>query len=271
MRLATLNIQSGGFESYASTAGYPQRMGQIKEAVHVLDVDAIGLVDTYRWAEVFGNEGVREEFGELGFSDAYAINLGDPILDGKLGVAILSKKPLQNIRTIDMAGRSALAAEVSDGEETLEFVSAYLAYDSEKQRVEQAKGLVAGLGKKPYVVAGDLNGTNRGLTRKNTSVFGGEALQHLIVASPKVNDLHRAAAEMTIGETMRIFEAAGLTDADERRRRTLHIHGIGLLALDHVLYPPKLVQVTNLKVPRTKVFRKASDHFPMVFEVQPLS
>lgn len=272
MRLASLNVQCGGFNGYDHDSTYPERMGLIKDAVHALDADTVGLVDTYRWAEVFGDDGVQKEFAELGYTDARTIDLGDTVLKGKLGVTILSKEPLQHVRTIDMAGRSALAAEVSMGDETLGFVSAYLDYATEQARVRQAHSLVGSLDlTRPTVIAGDMNAVKRGWPGASLATFGREATMSLITAMPKTHKLHKEIAAMGDGQTVRIFEDAGLVDADVLRRPTLHIRGLGLLALDHAFYTPKLVRVTNVKVPHGKVFRRATDHFSITFEAEPLA
>jgi hypothetical protein len=126
MRCASLNVQSGGIDEYDPTALYPQRMEPIKDAVHALDADTVGLVDTYRWVEIFGDEGVQEEFASLGYVDAHCIDLGGKERDGKLGVTILSKEPMRNVRTINMAGRNALAAEVHKEGEVLDFTASTL-------------------------------------------------------------------------------------------------------------------------------------------------
>ena len=277
MRLASLNVQSGGIDGYNPDVLYPQRMDILKEVISGLDADTIGLIDTYRWVDLFGDEGLIDEFSELGYVDARCINMGGKNLEGdgedKRGVAILSREPMTQVKIIDMCGKNALSAEVTCGEERLTFLSAYLDYYSEAARVRQTKALLESLDlTTPIVVAADLNAINRRPPEQQGVRQLGIRMLHAAARNlPKVNDFHRVVADMGKGDVLRIFEEAGLVDADPLQRPTLHIGNMGILALDHALYNPQYMEVTEFQVPRGKPYNKASDHFPIVFEAQPVT
>jgi len=74
MRIASYNIMSGGFNSYNTTSAAPQRLPLLQKAIREIGADIIGLVDTYRWNEIYTEADLKRLFG---YKYAYCINLND--------------------------------------------------------------------------------------------------------------------------------------------------------------------------------------------------
>lgn len=80
MRIASYNVMSGGFNGYEHDTSLPQRLTELQTAVSELDADVIGLVDTFRWDEIYSPGDLKNIFG---YKYAVCINLNDQRLREK--------------------------------------------------------------------------------------------------------------------------------------------------------------------------------------------
>jgi endonuclease/exonuclease/phosphatase family metal-dependent hydrolase len=267
MRIASYNIMSGGFDSYTCAAAMPQRLPVLKAAIRALEADIVGLVDTFRWDEVFSTNELRKLFD---YNYAFCINLNDDRLRKKghnNGLTLLSNVPLTDAHALRIATRDAIVARLP-GNITL--VLAYLDDLSEDTRLGQVKALSSKLSaKEPTIVIGDLNAV-----KKNEVAALKEWLAVFYKDNPDLEDKQGPIiTDMQRGEVITLLESLGLQDADTTSSPTFPTR----------LFPAKSdrpfvrlaycfhsssVKITNFTVRTQNIFQKASDHFPIVFDAE---
>jgi endonuclease/exonuclease/phosphatase family metal-dependent hydrolase len=267
MRIASYNVMSGGFDGYDLMATQPPRLPELKAAVQEIGADVVGLIDTFRWDNLFSTEELCKFFG---YKYAFCINLNDDRLrrtGHNNGLALLSNVPITDVRTVRISTRDALAARLP-GKLTL--VLAYLDDLSEDTRLMQVNPLSSLLNtKEPTILMGDLN------TISKDDVSGvREALVGFYAKNPGLEDkLGSIIADMQRGEVVSLLESLGLQDADTTNAPTVPTKLFSaksdepFLRLDYCLHS-RSVTVTNFTVPTQDIFHKASDHFPIVFDVE---
>src|ERR1044071_8673670 len=111
MKIASYNIMSGGFDDYSRNHGTPQRLTLLQTAIKKIDADVIGLIDTFRWDEMYTESDLTTLFG---YKYAYCINLNDERLrqiGHNNGLTLLSNVKI-NPRTIQLSSRDAIIAQV---------------------------------------------------------------------------------------------------------------------------------------------------------------
>ncbi|WP_344873620.1 endonuclease/exonuclease/phosphatase family protein [Allokutzneria multivorans] len=262
MRIAGYNIMSGGFDGYETTSPVPQRLPEVKLAVQELGADVVGLVDTFRWDEIFTTDEICEHFG---YRYAFCVNLGDDRLTElghNNGLTLLSNVELEDVRSVRIATRNAISARVRGG---LRLVLVYLDDLSEDVRVSQVKALAPEIDSSvPTVVVGDLNSFKASDLPDLSGVY--ESAPVLAGAlAPIVADMQR-------GEVAELLESLGLQDASPAGRPTFptQLFPIKLdepvLRLDYCFHTASAT-VRDFSVPNSEIFQKASDHLPVVFDV----
>jgi endonuclease/exonuclease/phosphatase family metal-dependent hydrolase len=267
MRIASYNIMSGGFDGYNLTAAKPQRLPVLKTAIRELEADIVGLIDTFRWDEVFMADELCKLFG---YKNAFCINLNDDRLREEghnNGLTLLSNVPLIDVRTIRIATRDAVAARFP-GNITL--VLAYLDDLSEDTRLGQVKALSPMLSaEEPTIVMGDLN-----TLRKSEGPAVKKALSVFYEDNPGIESkLGSIITDMQRGEVIVLLESLGLQDAGMASSPTVPTKLFPaksdqpFLRLDYCFHSSS-VKITNFVVRTQDIFQKASDHFPIVFEAE---
>lgn len=266
MRIASYNIMGGGFDGYDLISKKPQRLPELKAAIQELGADVIGLIDTFRWDEIFSTE----ELGQLfGYKYVFCINLNDNRLKEigrNNGLTLLSNVPMTDVSTIRITTRDAVVAHLPDN---IMLILAYLDDLSEDTRISQIKALSSTLdAKKPTIIMGDLN------TISKSEVAGvREALNVFYVENPGIEDeLGPVIADMQRGEVVALLKSLGFQDADTSNSPTVPTKLFPaksdrpFLRLDYCFHS-QLVEVTNFAVPTQDIFQRASDHLPIVFDV----
>ncbi len=156
MRVAVWNVQSGGFTTYDHESHRPERLPNIGHALRMRRPDVAGLVDTWRWAEIFTEEELCDEFG---FTQAYSINMEDERVEPQVGLTLLLNEPAE-CQTVRLKSRNAIKATLKgpDGPRYLYLV--YLDDLSRAARLAQIGALLADIAQhadQPVMVMGDLN------------------------------------------------------------------------------------------------------------------
>ncbi len=267
MRIATYNVMSGGFSDYTSTASTPERLPLLQEAIKTLQADVIGLVDTYRWDQIYRPDDLCQLFG---YRFAACINLNDDRLR-KLGhnngLTLLSQYELHDVQTLRLATRDALSAKVETENGSLQVVVLYLDDLSEDARLEQTEALLAQLDpSKPVILMGDFNTINPSDQTAASTVLGAFRKANPVI----LEKLNPILGEMQRGEVIRRFEQAGFIDEASESHPTFAtplfpavVTG-PFLRIDYVL-ASKAVQVSDIRVATDDVFQQASDHYPLAF------
>ncbi|SDN56948.1 endonuclease/exonuclease/phosphatase family protein [Allokutzneria albata] len=264
MRIAGYNVMSGGFDGYDHETATPRRLPELKAAVAELRADVVGLIDTFRWDEVFTTEELGEHFG---YEHVFHVRLGDERLTElghDNGLTLLSNVELADVRVVRIATRNAIAARVL-GEEELTIVLVYLDDLSEDVRLAQVRALAEEIDvNEPTIVLGDLNSLKAG-EAPDLSGYAESNPAAAAALAPVVADMRR-------GEVVALLESLGLRDADPVGLPTIPTRLFpvqldrALLRLDYCFHSPS-VAVRDFAVPDSVTFQKASDHLPVVFDV----
>ena len=268
MKIATYNIMSGGFSNYDKSASAPERLPLLRSVINKIGADLIGLVDTYRWDELYTTNDLCSLFG---YRYAECINLQDDRLRAighNNGLTLLSNIALHNVRVIDISDRDALVVEVMTNNGNLQVALTYLDDLSEAVRLRQAKALIENVNPyAPLIIMGDLNTFSLG-----DNTMASKALAHFRSANQALlPDFDPIIADMAQGTVIEYLEQEGLIDSDHDRRPTFPTKLFPanveqqVLRLDYVMATPG-VSITGLVVPNNKYFDSASDHSPIVFE-----
>lgn len=261
---------SGGFDDYEYQSSAPQRLPEIQAAVEELGADIVGLVDTFRWDELYTPVDISRLFG---YEYSICINLNDNRLREKghnNGLTLLSRTELLQVGAVSLGSRDAIKATVKlDGDE-IDILLAYLDDLNEDVRLLQVQALSGYMDvSKPTVLMGDLNS----LSSQDIAIID-EALSVFYRQNPDLeDDFKPVIGEMQRGEVVKELGSLGLIDSASSYEPTFptklfpsnNVHPF--LRLDYCFYSPQL-RVTNFEVPKKALFEVASDHLPIFFDVE---
>lgn len=269
-KIASYNIMSGGFNSHSAEAAAPERLPQLQAAVKEINADIIGLVDTFRWDELYTDEQLAALFG---YKYARNINLNDARLretGHNNGIAILSNVEVTEWQTVSLGTRDALLARcILEGTEVA-IIVAYLDDESEDVRLQQITALEPYLdANTPLLLMGDLNTIAR-----NDTAATNQRLEPFYAENPAVaQKLKPLIDDMQRGEVIMQLELSGLKDVGAATAQPTIPSPLfpaktegPLLRLDYCLHTPAVV-VDNFVVLRGDTFDKASDHYPIAFDI----
>ena len=270
MKIASYNVMSGGFEQYDASLESPTRMHLIQEAVKTINSDVVGLVDTYRWDEIYSTDDLIQLFG---YPFVACINLNDERLR-KLGhnngLTLLSKYKLVEVSAMKIATRDALSATVEGPNGKLAIVLLYLDDLSEEARLKQTEALLSQVQQmEPTVIIGDFN-----TFRTEDGTLERQALRSLKDENPQLlPKLNPIIADMAKGEVIKQFEKAGFKDGGVASLPTFPTQLFPAklnepsLRLDYVMASSR-VEISNFRVPNDTLYHRASDHLPIVFDAK---
>jgi endonuclease/exonuclease/phosphatase family metal-dependent hydrolase len=270
MRIAAYNIMSGGFNGYDHEQPTPQRLQEIQAAVRELDADVIGLIDTFRWDEIFSAEQLKDLFG---YDHVMCINLNDERLRSlghNNGLTLLSKLPWRSCETINLGTRDALKAVFELNGREITIVLAYLDDLQEDIRLLQSKAIVESIDSHDNaIIMGDLN-TLAPNDKQSTT----HDLEKFYIDNPGIKEKLRPVVEqMQRAEVIARFQAQGFIDAGSGHGATMPsklfpaVSSKPFLRLDYCLRGSN-IKVSDFAVRTTETMQKTSDHFPITFTAQ---
>lgn len=260
MKVAGYNIMSGGFNGYDYEARQPGRLSQLRAAIKEIDADVIGLVDTFRWNEIYTPQEIGELFGyehviQAGLDDKRLRRLGHDN-----GLAIMSKCPILEHEVIRLGTRNALRARVEQDGQARDVVVVYFDDLSKDVRLNNATALIARVADlKRSIVIGDLN------TDPEPNPAAEEFCGQHSAAEPIIREAQDGAA-------LNYLYEHGLQDAGRDAGRTFPTEvfpaavAAPFLRLDYGLHGSE-AQATDFVVHDGPVFQRASDHLPVSFTV----
>lgn len=265
MKIATYNIASGGFTSYATNENPPSRLGQLQKAISTLDADVLGLTDTFRWQEHFSSDQLQQLFD---YPYSYHINMNDTRVDKRIGVALLSRFPITAARAVRLNNRDAIQATLDTTWGNLVVFVLYLDDREEAVRYKQAQALIALLSDDPTIVMGDFNAIWPEQAVGVDQAFKAFTdTQASFRARPDFADLVHVVGESCKAQVLPLLKAAGLQEWPKGALKTAFspLHPTGLptiFPVDHIL--AKNYTLVNYSVARGPLYDKASDHYPLV-------
>lgn len=265
MRVATYNVMSGGFGDYTSSDLVPERLGLLQQAVKKIDADLIGLVDTFRWKELYSETDLSSWFG---YPYVQHIDMNDTRVDKRIGLAILSREPIAEWHVVRAYNRNALQAMLMiDSVQTNVFL-AYLDDLSEDTRLKEAAAIMEAAGSAAAVVMGDLNALTPvnvdGVRLEVAKYLGGSpGDQNVSILQPVVNEFLRA-------QVLPLFEKSGFNVYSNVSAPTAltSLHPLQMspvFPIDYII--PRGLQVKSTQVLKDPLFELASDHYPLVAQI----
>ncbi|HSX07393.1 MAG TPA: endonuclease/exonuclease/phosphatase family protein [Candidatus Saccharimonadales bacterium] len=285
INLLTLNVQSGGYNSYVPehelhvpAPPRPEREQAIQTLVGEQQqqhaVDTAVFPDAYLWGETYGSEqGIANFFG---FNRAAYTRLGDERLAGLgragVGIAIATNQPVAQVKELDLGKRKGLSVilDVGDG---VEIAGAYLDDMDEHERVLQAMALVAGLEKdvRKTIIAGDMNGLRADMSGASLGVrvrdMGVRALAKALPMAAKLPlpkgkaETVAALADSVYGMThsrrvIKYITREGFIDADAGQKRPTAKSSLPIFGIDYIFH------TKDVRADRVEIVdgRGVSDH-----------
>ncbi len=271
MRIAAYNIMSGGFNSYISTTNRPERLGLLQEAIQNIKADFIGLLDTFRWVEVFNTQDIKRLFG---YKEVFHINLDDVRVDKRVGITVLSNLPMRKFQTVSLQIRNCVKTEIKFKNKVLNVFTLYLDDLSEKVRLQQTKVLLNQAGKSSTILMGDFNALRPEDVIQTKAKFNA-----LLEANPSFKERKDYETYfipvfkgLCLAKVIPLIHSSGFIETNsEKTQHTCPTPLLlntksAILKLDHMFYSPDL-RIDNFQVLTGDVFDKASDHYPIVGEV----
>lgn len=260
---------SGGFNAYEHDSAAPQRLDEIQSAVREIDADIIGLVDTFRWDEIFSSQQLRDLFG---YDHVFTIKLNDERLQElghDNGLTLMSKVPWLNCEAINLGTRNALKSSFDINGREITVCLAYLDDLNEDVRLDQTKAIVDACGTKDVLIIGDLNT----LVPDEAQDISPE-LEVFYASNPGIEQkLSPVVGQMQRGEVISWLKSQGFTDAGAGAGPTMPsklfpavVDG-PFLRIDYCQASPQ-ININNFAVHTTEVMQKASDHLPISFNVE---
>jgi len=261
---------SGGFNSYSSEHSSPERLANLRTAIKKLGADIIGLVDTFRWDQIYTETDLKKLFN---YKHAYCINLNDErlkTLGHNNGITLLSNFEIIEPLSIRLATRNAIKVRVQ-ANNPFTLVIAYLDDISDDARLRQLRALRSLIDPKMrLLIMGDINAT------KSSDVIDATTqLERFYVENPEIaKKLKPVINDILYSKVIDQLESWGLRDADQELHRPTFPTPLfpakthrPILRPDYCFYSPQL-SVGKFNVPYDDIFKKSSDHFPIVFDVE---
>lgn len=269
MRIASYNIMSGGFNAYDYEAPKPERLDLLRDAIAALSAEVIGLVDTFRWDDIFRPEDIRNLFN---YKYVYCINLNDMRLKAtghNNGLTLMSNIPM-TCRTIRIETRDAIEAILQFRNRRITLFLIYLDDLSEDIRLVQIKEIIKKARDSPndVILMGDLNSLKRNELdelEKPLQEFYRDNQATERVLRPVIEDMKK-------GEVVEALEKAGFKDPGENSYPTVPtklfpaITSRPFLRLDYCFHSPSLT-VRSLPLGDDRMFQMVSDHLPVLCEI----
>jgi endonuclease/exonuclease/phosphatase family metal-dependent hydrolase len=267
MKVATYNIMSGGFTDYNSSSSVPERLKDIQGAVKEINADVVGLVDTFRWKDVFTDQDIMSLFG---YPYVFHIDMDDTRVDKRIGLACLSRLPVREFKVVRLYNRNAIRVGMSESGRLIDIFVVYFDDISEETRLKEAMALTTTVSDNvSTLVIGDLNAIapcDRALVKEGAAEFlAAEEHKNLSATiQPYIEQMLRA-------EVLPAFERAGFQIPVEPTSPTAftRIHSFNMpkavFPVDHILAKGEMV---HGKRPLTSgIFKYASDHYPVIADI----
>jgi endonuclease/exonuclease/phosphatase family metal-dependent hydrolase len=263
---------SGGFNSYESTSPTPERLLLLREAIKTINADFIGLIDTFRWGEVFTPKELKDLFG---YREVFQTNLEDSRVAELIGITVLSRLPIKKFASIRLCSRNAIKTQLEMEGKEIEVFTIYLDDLSEETRLNQIAALFNEIQDYPSVIMGDFNALCREdipevrlkwnkFLEMNPGFKKNKDFEDYFV--PAFNGLIR-------GEVIEEIKKRGFKEAKDEALRKMTFPtpvflniSVPYLKIDHIFYTPDIM-IKNFQVLTGGIFDKASDHYPIVGEL----
>ena len=254
---------SGGFNSYSSEADAPERLNLLKKVIADIDADFVGLIDTFRWKEVFTPSDLRKHFG---YKNVFCIDMNDARVDKKIGLTVLSRFNIQ-CKQLRIYNRNCIKSTIERKGNEYTIFTVYLDDLSEDTRLHEVESLLSQVTRKNTVIMGDLN-----TFAKSDLEYMPKDIQSHFRKKPDLHkDLKGVFQEMKRAEVVYLLQKEGFVNGMPTFQPTAPSKlfpgalDAPFVRIDYVFHS-KDIQIKRAKVLRSDVLDKTSDHFPIYFE-----
>lgn len=270
MKIAVYNIMAGGFERYNRNSTNPERLMLLQQVMRELNAATVGMIDTYRWMDLYTEEHLAELFG---YTQATRIALADPRLmvkNSDNGIAAVTSVAGTTFETVRLENRNCLKICTPTLQGKITIFVVYLDDIRWKTRAVQIAALLKIAPKEKTIIMGDMN------TIAIQDYKYAKLLLSMIFRLQKIHPVVRNfLGEREHLEPLRMLETAGFVSATDASHKTFPSKQLedfpvpippAIFRIDYVYHTPDL-QLTDVYVPRGGVFDTASDHYPVVFSL----
>jgi len=140
LSVGSLNVCSGGFNGYDNVSKHPSRLEAIQAAVKAMNASVVGLIDTYRWVELFSAADLRRLFG---YARAFSSSLACEVVDSRVGLTVLGDERLIECVPVRIYDRDCLQLVIDTRNGLLIVYVAYFTSWSAERRRCQAQALIS--------------------------------------------------------------------------------------------------------------------------------
>ena|SRR3989304_6290594 len=274
MKVATYNILSGGFNSYSTNAQLPQRLQILQAGIKQIKADFIGLVDTFRWKELYSEKELQTLFG---FKYAFHIDMDDIRVHKQIGIAVLTNIEGVRFHKIRLKTRNCIKAEVSLNNKVIDIFTAYLDDISEDAREIQMHALLDIRVTHPTIIMGDLNSISKEDVEELKLDWKRYLQNHPEFLKTKTYRSYCVPAfkEICKARVLEQIKSQGFIEVlDSKNKKPtaltkLHPWNMSepILRVDHIFHT-KGIKASSFEVLNSPVFEYASDHYPVVCNIE---
>jgi endonuclease/exonuclease/phosphatase family metal-dependent hydrolase len=259
LRVMTYNILHG-FHSNEHVLD-KARLGHAKKAVKTENPDILVLCEACYGG--YNHTGIYMDYPRIfGYDYGFFGFWGDH----EWGSYILSRHPLQ-ARVIKLIDRTAITSEITVRRKKLHIDVYHPSPNiTEKDRADSIRPLIKAM-RTPYILTGDFNAVSDHDRYDKDAII--EAFRHLSNHDPE-----RKAEELLNPRMIPMLRRYGLKDAMPKMNRTYtiptdyaSINKTSGIRIDH-FFVSKDIKVHSGYVPKNKHTNWASDHYPIVFDIE---
>lgn len=263
MKIAAYNIRSGGFTRYEEKGDQPARISLLQKAVKEIDADLIGLIDTYRWPEIFTKKDIQQLFGyeHIAHVPLDSANKGPC---SQTTLTTLSRIPFTHTQK-RIYNRNVMKVTVAIEKQLMDIFVTYFDYSKESNRRKEAHSLLKLVTTDlPTIVMGDMNTFGRFDIPKELSA-GLHLISHILHLDTILPPSWLTIINSRVPE---YFREAGFTSVNAGHTPTgptpLFMGRLAPACLELDYIWSRGIGVTHGRILREGIFDKASDHFPIV-------
>ena len=263
LRLLIWNVQSGGFDAYESISQTPPRLPDIRAGVAEAGADTVGLIDTFRWTELYTEQDLQEMFG---YKHAYRIDMNCDLVDSRIGITVLTNVDNPQFETVRLYNRDCVHLSYEENGHVRHVYVVYFNHSQELYRRLQATDLLHAIkrhGSEPVVAGGDFNALPPEAMTAPWRAAGwfcrlADDLLPSWTMPKRAREIVSALGEAALAQTVPVLRTAGLKDLNENLRAPTCTVKVGPFKLG---FPLDRIMTRNWRHREIRVWPGgASDH-----------
>jgi len=255
---------SGGFNSYSYSDNLPKRLGLIKKVVSKSDADFVGLIDTFRWRQIFTEKELQEHFG---YKNVFCIDMDDDRVEKEIGLTVLTNLDTK-FEKIRIHNRNCIKSTIKNAGRGYTLWTVYLDDLNEDTRLEETKSLLDKVSPKHTILMGDFNS----FSREDLKYFSQTMNQVKNNIPKELESLKKVLRGMQRCEIVTLLEKRGFINGIPEFKPTIPTKLFPgnfekpFIRVDYVFHTND-IKLKKTGVLDSPLLQKTSDHLPIWFEV----